>query len=87
MTMKILTPYLLILITLFFAGACQQKEAADLVLWNATVYTVNDDLPAAQAVAVKSGNIVAVGSNEEVRELTGQNTRKLTLMAKQWSPD
>jgi predicted amidohydrolase YtcJ len=80
--MKILTPYLLILITLFFAGACQQKEAADLVLWNATVYTVNDDLPAAQAVAVKSGNIVAVGSNEEVRELTGQNTREIDLDGK-----
>ena len=41
---------------------------ADLLLLNGNVYTVNDRQPRAQAVAVKGGRILFVGSNDEARK-------------------
>src|SRR5215472_4157715 len=41
----------------------------DLAVVNATVYTVDDRKPKAEAFAVQNGRFVAVGSTEEVRKL------------------
>ena len=51
--------------------------APQLVLVNAKVFTADPALPYAQAVAIEDGRILAVGSNEQVRALTGPNTRIL----------
>jgi predicted amidohydrolase YtcJ len=40
----------------------------DLVLTNAKIYTVEDKQPKAQAVAVKGGRIIFVGSNQEAKK-------------------
>ena len=48
-----------------------------LVLVNAKVFTADPALPYAQAVAIEDGRILAVGSNEQARALTGPNTRIL----------
>jgi predicted amidohydrolase YtcJ len=42
-------------------------EDVDLLLFNGNVYTVNEKLPHAEAIAVKKDRIVFVGSNEEVK--------------------
>ncbi|GAA4299681.1 amidohydrolase [Nibribacter koreensis] len=42
-------------------------DQADLLVYNATVYTVNQDFAKAQAIAVKDGKIVAVGTNDELK--------------------
>ena len=47
---------------------------ADLVVRGATLYTVDDDLPRAEAFAVKSGRFLAVGSNADVSNLIGPST-------------
>ena len=39
---------------------------ADVVLHNATIYTVNDDAPQAEALAVRNGHILMVGSDDQV---------------------
>src|SRR5258708_4122119 len=49
--------------------------APQLVLVNAKVFTADPALPYAQAVAIEDGRILAVGQNEQVRALTGPNTR------------
>ncbi|MEO8295935.1 MAG: amidohydrolase [Gemmatimonadota bacterium] len=55
--------------------ACRAPRApADLVIRNATVYTMNPALPAAQALAVLNGRIVFVGSDSGVREWMGPGT-------------
>ena len=41
------------------------------------IFTADPALPYAQAVAIEDGRILAVGSNEQVRALTGPNTRIL----------
>ncbi|HEX8871322.1 MAG TPA: amidohydrolase [Candidatus Acidoferrum sp.] len=59
------------------ASTCfgQAKPAADLVLRNAKVWTVDKSRPEAQGVAVLGDRIVAVGSNEEVDAWRGPQSR------------
>lgn len=44
------------------------RTEADLLLLNGNVYTVNEKQPRAQAVAVKGGRILFVGSNDQARK-------------------
>ncbi|HVK80771.1 MAG TPA: amidohydrolase [Verrucomicrobiae bacterium] len=72
------------MLTLALSGltACASGGAsptADLIITNARVYTVNDTQPWAQAIAVRDGVIVAVGSTEEVARLVGANTRAVDV--------
>ncbi|WP_266205118.1 amidohydrolase [Pontibacter kalidii] len=52
-------------------GSCTStqtgSEAADLVVYNGNVYTVNESFDKAEAFAVKDGKILAVGTSEEIR--------------------
>ncbi|HET9982965.1 MAG TPA: amidohydrolase, partial [Longimicrobiales bacterium] len=56
-----------------------QRGPADLVLRHGKVVTVDDKLPMAQAVAVKDGRILAVGSDAEIGKLIGGATRVIEL--------
>ena len=48
---------------------------ADLVVFNAKVYTVDSRPPKAEAFAVKAGRFTAVGSTAEIKGLIGKNTQ------------
>jgi len=52
----------------------QPGRFADLVLRNGNVLTVDGDLPKAQAIAIVGDKIIAVGSNQDIDELTGDAT-------------
>lgn len=54
-----------------------QVEPADIVFKNANVYTVNDAQPKAEAIAVKYGRIVFVGSNLDVKKYEGKKVTKV----------
>ncbi len=53
----------------------QSRPAADLIITNAKIWTVDKSLPTAQAVAVLGDRIVAVGSNAEVDAWRAPHTR------------
>ena len=53
----------------------QSKPAADLIITNAKVWTVDKAHPTAQAVAVLGERIIAVGSNADVEVLRGRETK------------
>ncbi|MGI9206124.1 MAG: amidohydrolase [Woeseiaceae bacterium] len=53
--------------------------AADLVLTNAIVVTVDDKRPAAEAIAVTGGFITAVGSETEIAPYIGESTEVFDL--------
>jgi hypothetical protein len=59
---------------LFLNCNTDKKEAAELVLSNAKVFTVNKTQPEAEAVAVKDGKIVFAGSDEDVKRFIGDKT-------------
>ncbi len=53
---------------IFFACNENEKEAADLLVINANVYTVDDAFSTAEAFVVKDGKFVAVGTSAELQE-------------------
>jgi predicted amidohydrolase YtcJ len=59
----------------FSTHADKPSFAADLVIINAKIHTMNQDQAVAEAVAVSGNRIVAVGSTKDVRKLVGTNTR------------
>ncbi len=59
---------------LAITGPAQPKPAADMILTNANVWTVDKSLPSAQAVAVLGDRIVAVGSTAEIEAWRGPRT-------------
>jgi predicted amidohydrolase YtcJ len=50
---------------------------ADLVVTNARVYTVDSRTPRAEAFAVKNSRFIAVGTNDEIKEMAGKDTRTI----------
>jgi predicted amidohydrolase YtcJ len=60
-------------------GAEESRPAADLVLENGHIYTVDAARSWAEAVAVKDGLFVYVGDNAGVQELKGPDTRVIDV--------
>jgi predicted amidohydrolase YtcJ len=58
-----------------------KPQDAELVVFNAKVYTVDSRAPKAEAFAVKSGRFVAVGATQDIKALIGKGTQ--TFDAKQ----
>jgi len=77
----------------FIAGglisACTSKtptEVADTIYTGGNIITVSDAQPSAEAVAVKDGKILAVGSKADVLKTEGDKTRKIDLGGKTMLP-
>jgi len=72
-----------VLILTFILGGCgPAAPAADLVLLNGAIITVDDSRPEAQALAVDADTILAVGSNDEIRGYIGDDTKVIDLGGK-----
>jgi predicted amidohydrolase YtcJ len=56
-----------------------QAPAADIVLVNGKIVTVDDRFTIAQALAIRGQRIVAVGTNAEIEKLKGPQTRTIEL--------
>ncbi len=52
---------------------------ADMVIWGGTIYTAEDSGPTAEAVAVKDGRILYVGSRADAESYVTANTTVLSL--------
>jgi predicted amidohydrolase YtcJ len=59
--------------------ACSSQDGADLILINGKVYTMHEELPEAEALAIEGEWIVAVGSNAEIEALAGSGTETIDL--------
>ena len=72
-------PPVIVAIFLVISGvsACshQSRTPADTVLIHAGIYTVNTEEPRAQAIAIREGRIVAVGSDKEIAAYQGAATK------------
>lgn len=75
-----------LVLVLVFLMELDAAVVADLILRNGKVWTVNPRQPVAQAVAVKNGRILAVGSNAEIDALGGKDTRVVDLRGRLMLP-
>lgn len=63
-----------------------ERTEPDIVLYNGDFWTVNQDLPRAEAVAISGGRFFAVGSNTEILGLATARSRKVDLGKKFVTP-
>ncbi len=68
--------FFILLVLAQIAGAA---DTADTLFLNGRVYTGNEKQPTAEAIAVKGERILFVGSAEDARKTTGDNTRTIDL--------
>jgi len=64
---------LLFLSLLIFS--CQSYESADLIISGGDFWTGSDEISVAEALAVKNGRIIAIGSNSDINRYRGSSTR------------
>jgi len=64
----------------------QQAGEADLVYQNGFVYTVDATRSRAQAFAVRDGKFLKVGSNDDMKAVTGKDTKVINLRGKMVMP-
>ncbi|TIW87515.1 MAG: amidohydrolase, partial [Mesorhizobium sp.] len=55
-------------------------HSADLIVLNGRVLTMDNDNPAAEAVAVKDGAIIAIGSSTSIEEFKGPATKVIDAL-------
>ncbi len=58
----------LIVIATILLFSCNAKEKADLLIYNATIYTVDSSFSTAEAMVVKDGKIIATGKMADLEE-------------------
>ncbi|MFM9968704.1 MAG: amidohydrolase [Burkholderiales bacterium] len=62
-----------------FPGSSDGGPPPDTILYNGKVVTVDGKFSIAEAVAIRDGKFVAVGSNNQVRRLAAASTRSIDL--------
>src|SRR5688572_13188244 len=75
----------LTIVSLIFASG-QKPQPADLILHNGFIWTVDSKNSAAQAVAIKDGKFVVVGSNQAGLRLRGPRTEVVDLRGRFVTP-
>jgi predicted amidohydrolase YtcJ len=70
---------LLMMALLSTLSGCSRQESADLILLSESIYTMNQQNPNAQAVAVKGDRIIYVGSVQGVEAFKRSDTRIVKL--------
>ena len=79
----------ILLITCTALAACSNEPpspSADIVMLNGGIYTVDADRRWAEAVAIRSGMIVAVGTNSEIETYVGNKTEVIDLTGRMAMP-
>ncbi|MBZ5632607.1 MAG: amidohydrolase [Acidobacteriia bacterium] len=70
------------LVGLLAVGLYAQQSPPDLVFTNGKIITVDERFSIAQAVAIRGGRFLAAGTNQEITQLAGPNTRRIDLKGK-----
>lgn len=61
------TPAIIVFISIFMI-ACSSKKAADLLVFNGTIYTVDASFSRAEAMVIRGGKIIALGTRSELEK-------------------
>ncbi len=80
------TFFSILLLSFFFANYQSKIDVADTIFINGKIYTVYENQPVVQAVAVKDGKIIALGSNESVLKSKGNQSETIDLGGKTMTP-
>lgn len=77
---------LLYLLTISSCSPEKEQQMATLIIHGGTIYTVEDERPTAEAVAIRENKILLTGSFEEVLALKDTDTEFIDLEGKMMTP-
>lgn len=80
------TKFILFLLLAFTACQSSKLDSADLIIFGGQIYTMEEDMPVAQAVVIKDDKIIFVGDKERAFEFKGNDTELLDLKSKMMTP-
>lgn len=70
----------------FILSFCQREkesfEQASLILTNGNIITIENEIPKAEAIAIKDERIIAVGSKKDIEKYKGEETKEIDLQGK-----
>ncbi len=79
MILKVAFVLVLVILNAGISAPAFAEEIADAIYHNGRIITINDTQPAAEAVAVRDGKILAVGADEDVLNSKGDATELIDL--------
>ncbi len=79
LTVKVFIISLLLFGPLFLTSCDNKTDFADLILTNGQIATVDTTNPTVQALAIKNGKILSVGTNKEIKKFVGDSTKVIDL--------
>ena len=80
--MKSIKAFIIISSIILYSCIEKNKEIADTVYTNGKIYTVNETQPWAEAVAIKGGKYIFIGTSEDAKDLIGESTKVVDLEGK-----
>ena len=84
LTARLLAP--LFFLTVCFMAVSVHGQTADTIYRNGTIITIDDAAPQAEAVAVRDGKVIAVGTKDEVLKTKGNATTLVDLEGRTMLP-
>lgn len=63
-----------------------KRKIADLIFYNGTIYTMEDECPVVEAVAILHGRILAVGTEKDIFKYQTKNTKMVDLQRRTLMP-
>ena len=76
---RIIKYFLLVILSLLITNCSGNNNPAELVLLNGNIITVDSSNSVTQAIAISDDSIIAVGKNEEIKNLIGNSTKVIDL--------
>ena len=71
--------YQSLLLSILLLLSCSKKESADLILNNGKILTVDATNPQVAAIAMKGDRILALGTDTEIKQYQGDQTKVIDL--------
>nr|WP_286778776.1 amidohydrolase family protein [Sphingobacterium sp. UBA3519] len=84
--MAIITKYLFFLLPFFILSCKSSQQKGDTFYFGGNIITMEDDFPQVDALVVKGGKILFVGSRKEAAPYVGENTKQIDLKGKTLLP-
>ncbi|MBS1574643.1 MAG: amidohydrolase [Bacteroidetes bacterium] len=63
-SLGLVSPIIFLSVLLF--SSCKLRQKVSMVVYNATIYTVDNNFSTAEAMAIRDGKILAIGTNDEI---------------------
>ncbi len=64
--MKLQKEFLIVIIAALLLSCNEKKEDMDIIIYNANIYTVDENFTRAESAVIKDGKFVAIGTNNEI---------------------